>query len=124
MAFISYEYVIPILIVLLYFLYYKKFKFYEYIETLEDSIKNKLPRGKCPPSYPNGWYRLCRTSELNVGYGLLIKCRDVKEIKLCGRHIAYYRGSDNVAYAVAAYCPHMGANLGVGGKVKHGHCIE
>lgn len=39
----------------------------------------------------------------------------MKEIKLCGRHIAYYRGTDNTVYAVAAYCPHMGANLGIGG---------
>lgn len=48
----------------------------------------------------------------------------VKEIKICGRHIAYYRGTDKVAYAVAAYCPHMGANLGIGGKVQFGTCIE
>ena len=39
----------------------------------------------------------------------------MKEIKLCGRHIAYYRGTDKTVYAVAAYCPHMGANLGIGG---------
>lgn len=36
-------------------------------------------------------------------------------MKLAGRHIAYYRGTDKIVYAVAAYCPHLGANLGVGG---------
>ena len=50
--------------------------------------------------------------------------REVKEIKLSGRHIAYYRGTDRQVYAVAAYCPHMGANLGVGGIVKFQSCIE
>lgn len=81
-----------------------------------DNIKNKLPRGKCPPSYPFGWYRLCRSNELKTG--------QVSEIKLCGRHIAYYRGDDGIVYAVDAHCLHMGANLGHGGKVKFGRCIE
>jgi len=80
------------------------------------NIRNKLPRGKCPPSYPNGWYILSRSN--------LLKSGKVSEIKICGRHIAYYRGTDNVVYAVSAYCTHMGANLGYGGKVKHGRCIE
>lgn len=48
----------------------------------------------------------------------------MKEVKICGRHIAYFRGFDNKAYAVHAYCPHMGANLGFGGKVKNTRCIE
>lgn len=45
----------------------------------------------------------------------IIKFSQVSEIKLAGRHIAYYRGTDKIVYAVAAYCPHMGSNLGVGG---------
>jgi len=46
------------------------------------------------------------------------------EIKLCGRHIVYFRGEDNVVYAASSYCTHMGANLGFGGKVKNTRCIE
>ena len=40
-----------------------------------------------------------------------------------GQELAVYRGDDNKAYIVDAYCPHLGANLGVGGQVK-GDCIE
>ncbi len=40
-----------------------------------------------------------------------------------GQELAVYRGDDGKAYIVDAYCPHLGANLGVGGQVK-GNCIE
>lgn len=43
---------------------------------------------------------------------------------MAGRNIAYFRGEDGVVYAIHPYCAHMGANLGVGGKVKHTSCIE
>ncbi|CAD8187595.1 unnamed protein product [Paramecium pentaurelia] len=117
MSILSYEILLTLIVFALYYLYYRKFKFFTIVEKLEQhNIRNKLPRGKCPPSYPNGWYRLCRSGELKSG--------EVKEIKLCGRHIAYYRGTDKNVYAVAAYCPHMGANLGIGGQVKFRSCIE
>ncbi len=34
-----------------------------------------------------------------------------------------FRGQDGKAYVVDAYCPHLGANLAVGGRVVGG-CIE
>lgn len=34
-----------------------------------------------------------------------------------------FRGQDGEAYVVDAYCPHLGANLAVGGRVV-GNCIE
>jgi len=37
--------------------------------------------------------------------------------------VAVFRGDDGKAYVVDAYCPHLGANLGVGGRVVGG-CIE
>lgn len=65
MSILSIEIVIPIIIVILVYLYYRKFKFFIIEETLnENNVRNKLPRGKCPPSYPNGWFRLCRSGEL------------------------------------------------------------
>lgn len=63
MSFLSLEIVIPVVFILLYYLYVKKFKFYVLEEKLDTTnLRNKLPRGKCPPSYPNGWYRLCRSN--------------------------------------------------------------
>lgn len=40
-----------------------------------------------------------------------------------GEQVAVFRGQDGEAYVVDAYCPHLGANLAVGGQVV-GNCIE
>ncbi len=40
-----------------------------------------------------------------------------------GLNLAVFRGEDGQAYALDAYCPHMGANLGAGGRVV-GNCVE
>jgi cholesterol 7-dehydrogenase len=65
---ILYWYVLPLLLLGLYTLYVKKFKFYKLYEKFDSlPIRNKLPRGKCPPVYPWGWYRLCRTNEIKPG---------------------------------------------------------
>lgn len=63
-----------------------------------------------------GWFRIESTRNLKPG--------DVKYIKLNGRHIALFRGEDKIAYAVNAFCTHMGSNLGIGGQVKWKSCIE
>ena len=40
-----------------------------------------------------------------------------------GLHLAVFRGETGQSFVTDAYCPHMGANLGVGGIVK-GNCLE
>ncbi len=66
--------------------------------------------------YPNGWFRVIDSDELKPG--------DVKQVTVAGRVLAVYRGLNNEqVYVLDAYCPHLGANLAVGGKVK-GDCIE
>lgn len=40
-----------------------------------------------------------------------------------GEQVAVFRGRDGKAHVVDAYCPHLGANLAVGGRVV-GNCIE
>ena len=101
----------------LYILYYRKFRHYVYdqVDDIPDINKSR-PRGKCPPFFPNGWYRLLNSDELKVN--------DVKHLNYCGRNIVIFRGTNNKVYALDAYCSHMGANLGVGGKVKNTSCIQ
>lgn len=53
-----------------------------------------------------------------------LKVNDVKYIDYCGRDIVLFRGTNNKVYALAAYCSHMGANLGINGTVKHSQCIQ
>ena len=41
----------------------------------------------------------------------------MKTFTILGEGIAVFRGENGRVYAVDAYCPHLGANLGVGGRV-------
>ena len=45
------------------------------------------------------------------------------KLYISGLNLAVFRGDTGDAHIVDAYCPHMGANLGVGGRVE-GDCIE
>lgn len=40
-----------------------------------------------------------------------------------GETMAVFRGEDGVVHVTDAYCPHIGANMAVGGVVK-GSCLE
>lgn len=53
-----------------------------------------------------------------------LKIKEVKYVDYCGRDIVLFRGSNNKVYALSAYCSHMGANIGIGGTVKHNQCIQ
>ena len=87
--------------------------------SLKDIANEFRKRRKCgdvPPVYPNGWFHVLDSRELAVG--------DVKYISILGEHLAVFRGTDGVAYIVNAYCPHLGANLGIGGQVVQGNCLQ
>ncbi|XXQ32039.1 cholesterol 7-desaturase [Plasmodiophora brassicae] len=68
-----------------------------------------------PPAFPNGWYKVALSEEVDVGQVIYVKC--------LGLDLAVFRGEDGHAGVVGAYCPHMGANVAVGGRVK-GNCVE
>jgi phenylpropionate dioxygenase-like ring-hydroxylating dioxygenase large terminal subunit len=61
------------------------------------------------PPYPNGWFKVCYSDELAAG--------EVKAVSVAGRNLVVFRGEDGRAHLLDAYCPHLGAHLGVGGKV-------
>lgn len=42
---------------------------------------------------------------------------------ILGEQLAVFRDQDGKSYVVDSYCPHLGANLAVGGRVV-GNCIE
>jgi phenylpropionate dioxygenase-like ring-hydroxylating dioxygenase large terminal subunit len=90
-----------------------------------------MPRIPLPP-YPNGWFALALSSELQSAA--------VITRHALGRDFVLYRGEDGQARTVDAHCPHLGAHLGNGGRVRgnaiqcpfhswcfdgtHGHCVE
>ena len=62
------------------------------------------------PPVPNGWYKALYSDELGVG--------EARPLAILGRAFAIYRGEDGVARVTDAFCPHLGAHLGHGGKVE------
>lgn len=60
-------------------------------------------------SYPFSWYRACFSDGLPVG--------GVLPLRYLGRDLVAWRGEDGVAHVMDAYCPHLGAHLGYGGRV-------
>jgi phenylpropionate dioxygenase-like ring-hydroxylating dioxygenase large terminal subunit len=61
------------------------------------------------PPYPNGWFRVAFSDEVPTG--------TVKAAKYFGRELVIFRGEDHQVHVLDAYCPHLGAHLGKGGKV-------
>jgi len=59
--------------------------------------------------FPRGWFRACYADELEAG--------QVQRLHRFGRELVLFRGEDGEAHLFDAYCPHMGAHLGVGGAV-------
>jgi 3-ketosteroid 9alpha-monooxygenase subunit A len=65
--------------------------------------------------YPFGWYAFMLSSELATG--------EVKPLRYFGRDLAVWRGEDGAVRMIDAYCKHLGAHMGHGGRV-HGNLIE
>jgi 3-ketosteroid 9alpha-monooxygenase subunit A len=59
--------------------------------------------------YPNGWFSVGYSDELEVGA--------VKPLKYFGRDLVLFRSESGKVALLDAHCPHLGAHLGHGGKV-------
>jgi nitrite reductase/ring-hydroxylating ferredoxin subunit len=62
--------------------------------------------------YPRGWFQVAWSDELPVG--------GVKPLSCLERELVLFRTEEGVAHVLDAYCPHLGAHLGHGGKVRQG----
>ncbi|CAG2056005.1 unnamed protein product, partial [Timema podura] len=82
---------------------------------LVKEIRHQRQVGTLPPVYPNGWFVLLESDELRAG--------QVKHVAALGENFAIFRTQEGVAHVLDAYCPHLGANMGVGGSVQ-GDCLE
>ena len=63
-----------------------------------------------PFGMPFGWYPVAWSFELEKGA--------VATRRYFERELVLYRGESGEAFVLAAHCPHLGAHLGVGGKVE------
>ncbi|KAK7475347.1 hypothetical protein BaRGS_00033423, partial [Batillaria attramentaria] len=78
-------------------------------------VRRRRQVGNLPPVYPNGWFGIMESFNLKVG--------ESKAVNMVGQELAVFRDEKGVAHALNAYCPHIGAHLGIGGRVKGG-CLE
>lgn len=62
-----------------------------------------------PFGIPNSWYVVAYAHELAAG--------EVRKLSYFGRELVLFRGEGGEAAVLDAYCPHLGAHLGVGGTV-------
>lgn len=62
------------------------------------------------PGFPRGWFVIQFSDELAQG--------DVKPIRYFGKDMVLFRTESGVATILDAFCPHLGAHLGYGGKVE------
>jgi 3-ketosteroid 9alpha-monooxygenase subunit A len=60
--------------------------------------------------FPRGWFIICFSDEIPVGGAV--------PMKYFGQQLVAFRGEDGQVRVLEAYCAHMGAHLGVGGKVE------
>lgn len=63
-------------------------------------------------SFPSGWFQVAYSDELAAG--------QVLPLSYFGKDLVLFRTEDGKPYALDAFCPHLGAHLGYGGKVDHG----
>lgn len=67
------------------------------------------------PPYANGWFAVALSAEIEPG--------QVKPLTYFGQEMVLFRTESGEAKVLDAYCPHLGAHLGHGGKCK-GETIE
>lgn len=94
--------------VVLYALYLAYFKYHEVIMKGDYDTRGKRI-GRTIPPFPNGWYIVCKSKDIAVG--------ESKAIDQSGHNVTVFRSKKGQLYALHSYCAHLGANLGIGGKV-------
>ena len=66
-------------------------------------------------AFPFSWYFLCFADDLPAG--------EVRASRYLARDLVAWRTDDGVPHLADAYCPHLGAHLGFGGRVSGGNLV-
>lgn len=62
------------------------------------------------PPYPRGWFAIGSSADLAAG--------EVTPVRYFGRELVLFRTERGAPHLIDAYCPHLGAHLGHGGRVE------
>ncbi len=84
---------------------------------LEAPLSRPSTRERNPyyTSFPWGWFGVAWSDELRPG--------DVLPLHYFGRELVLWRTADGRPQVADAYCPHLGAHLGRGGRVEGEHLV-
>ena len=66
-------------------------------------------------AFPFAWYPIVVSESLGVG--------EVRSVRLLARDLVLWRDDEGTAHVMDAYCPHLGANLAIGGRVEGCHLV-
>jgi len=72
-------------------------------------MSTPAPRYYTPP-IPNGWFQVAFSDDIKPG--------EVKPLKYFGKDLVIFRTEAGKLTVLDAFCPHLGAHLGHGGKVE------
>ena len=78
-------------------------------------VRTARSEPRFPFPVPNGWFVVEESRDLLPG--------ESKAMHVFGVDVVLFRGDDGTPHMVEAYCVHLGAHLGVGGRVEGG-CIR
>jgi nitrite reductase/ring-hydroxylating ferredoxin subunit len=78
-------------------------------------VRRAAGEPRFPFPIPNGWFIVSESRRLAPA--------ELRAFHVFGTDVVLYRGEDGAPHMVEAYCAHLGAHLGVGGRVE-GACIR
>jgi len=78
-------------------------------------VRVRTVTDRFPFPIPNGWFIVALSGDVDPG--------QVRSLHYFGRDIVVFRTEAGQPRVVDAYCPHLGAHLGVGGAVE-GSCLR
>jgi nitrite reductase/ring-hydroxylating ferredoxin subunit len=85
------------------------------LEPSTPRVRVRTVTDRFPFPIPNGWFIVALSGDIEAG--------QVRSLHYFGRDIVLYRTDSGEPRLVDAYCPHLGAHLGVGGAVE-GSCLR
>lgn len=74
-------------------------------------MSERTPQNRYPFNMPSGWFAVAESPDIEVG--------DAKAAYYFDTHLVVWRDETGVPHVQDAFCPHLGAHLGHGGKVDH-----
>ena len=83
-------------------------------QTGGDAVMSDIEKRFPFDAYPKGWFQ--------VAYSREVDSDQVIGLHYFGKRLICYRGASGTPYVLDAYCPHLGADIAVGGTVSE-DCI-